>query len=80
MLGTRLFLDVQAVREQIVIASHHPDRRRRPLTRPGAIESDQFRQALLWNIFRTFELLPPAFWLRRLKARLHMELGNRKVR
>ena len=70
MLRTLHSLDLQAARGQIVIAPHHPDRLRRPLPRPGAIESDQFRQALLWNIFRTFELLPPAFWLRRLHARL----------
>jgi hypothetical protein len=25
---------------------------------------------LTWNVFRTLELLPPAFWLRRLQARL----------
>jgi hypothetical protein len=25
----------------------------------GALESDRFHQTLLWNIFRTFELLPP---------------------
>jgi hypothetical protein len=30
--------------------------------------------ALTWNVFRTFELLPPAFWLRRLQARLHSAL------
>lgn len=60
-------------REQILIAPHHPDRLRRPAARPGAIEDDRFHQALLWNIFRTFELLPPAFWLRRLHARLHSD-------
>ena len=64
---------VEAVREQIVIAPHHPDSLRRPSPRLGAIEDDRFRQTLLWNVFRTFELLPPAFWLRRLQARLHMD-------
>ena len=64
---------VEAVREQIVIAPHHPDRLRRPRGRPGAIEDERFSQTLLWNIFRTLELLPPAFWLRRLQARLHMD-------
>ena len=73
MLRTTLPLNLEAVREQIVIAPHHPDHLRRPLNRPGAIETDRFRQTLLWNIFRTFELLPPAFWLRRLQARLHMD-------
>ena len=64
---------IEAVREQIVIAPHHPDSLRRPSPRLGAIEDDRFRQTLLWNVFRTFELLPPAFWLRRLQARLHMD-------
>ena len=64
---------VEPVREQIVITPHHPDLLRRPPARPGAIENDRFRQALLWNIFRTFELLPPAFWLRRLQARLQTD-------
>ena len=31
-------------------------------------------QALTWNIFRTAELLPPAFWLRRLNASLGIAL------
>jgi hypothetical protein len=63
---------IQTIREQIVIAAHHPDRLRRPPVRPGAVEDDRYRQTLLWNIFRTFDLLPPAFWLRRLQARLHL--------
>jgi hypothetical protein len=66
-------LRIAEVRQQIVIAPHHPDSLRRPLPRLGAIEDDRFRQTLLWNVFRTFELLPPAFWLRRLQARLHMD-------
>jgi hypothetical protein len=64
---------IEAVREQIVIAPHHPDSLRRPSPRPGAVDSDRFGQSLLWNVFRTLELLPPAFWLRRLQARLHMD-------
>jgi hypothetical protein len=64
---------IEAVREQIVIAPHHPDSLRRPSPCLGAIEPDHFRQTLLWNVFRTFELLSPAFWLRRLQARLHMD-------
>ena len=63
----------EAVRDQIVIAPHHQDSLRRPSPRLGAIGHDRFRQTLLWNVFRTFELLPPAFWLRRLQARLHMD-------
>ena len=73
MLQTTLAQAVEAVREQIVIAPHHPDRLRRLPSHPGAIASDRFHHTLLWNIFRTFELLPPAFWLRRLQARLHMD-------
>lgn len=64
---------METVREQVVIAPHHPDALRRPAPRPGAIEDDRFRQTFLWNMFRTLELLPPAFWLRRLQARLHMD-------
>ena len=73
MLRAALSPPIEAVREQIVIAPHHPDSLRRPSPRLGAIEDDRFRQTLLWNVFRTFELLPPAFWLRRLQARLHMD-------
>lgn len=63
---------VELVREQVVIAPHHPDHLRRPAPRPEAVENERFRQTILWNAFRTFELLPPAFWLRRLQARLQM--------
>jgi hypothetical protein len=73
MLRAVLSRPIDAVRERIVIAPHHPDSLRRPSPRLGAIEADRFRQTLLWNVFRTFELLPPAFWLRRLQARLHMD-------
>ena len=72
MLGISIFSPAAAGREQIVIAPH-PDRLRRPAVRPGTVEKDRFHQTLLWNTFRTLELLPPAFWLRRLQARLHME-------
>lgn len=57
-------------REQVVIAPHHQDRLRRPLPRAGAVGRELFHQSLIWNVFRTLELLPPAFWLRRLHARL----------
>jgi hypothetical protein len=73
MLGTVRSPQIAAVCDQIVIAPHHPDSLRRPSPRLGAVEDDRFRQNLLWNVFRTFELLPPAFWLRRLQARLHMD-------
>ena len=71
MPETALTPALHGVQEQIVIAAHHPDRLRRPPVRPGAVVDDRFRQTLLWNIFRTLELLPPAFWLRRLYARLY---------
>lgn len=58
------------VRNQFVIAPHHTDRLRRPPARLGAIDRDQFQQALTWNIFRTLELIAPAFWIRRLHVRL----------
>ena len=58
------------VRDQLVIAPHHPDRLHRPTPRPGAIERERFQQTLTWNVFRTLELLPPAFWVRRLHIRL----------
>jgi hypothetical protein len=57
------------VRDHFVIAPHHPDRLRRPAARLGALAEDRFAQSLTWNVFRTFELLPPAFWLRRFHAR-----------
>lgn len=63
---------VETAPEQIVIASHHPGRLCRPPTRSRAIENDRFRQTLLWNIFRTMELLPPAFWLCRLQTPLNL--------
>ena len=56
-------------REGFVIAPHHPDRLRRLTPRIGAHAEDRFAQALTWNVFRTFELLSPAFWLRRFQVR-----------
>lgn len=52
---------------RFVVWPHHPDM----LRRPAASGMDACAtQALTWNIFRTAELLPPAFWLRRLNASL----------
>jgi hypothetical protein len=52
---------------RFVVWPHHPD----VLRRPAAGGTDAcVTQALTWNIFRTAELLPPAFWLRRLNASL----------
>jgi hypothetical protein len=56
--------------DQLVVWPHHPDQLRRPASRPGALHADSLQRALTWNVFRTLELLPPAFWLRRLQARL----------
>lgn len=58
------------VYNEFVISPHHPDRLRRPVVSPGRAADERFRQAFLWNVFRTFELLTPAFWLRRLHARM----------
>jgi hypothetical protein len=49
---------------------HHPDALRSPWWRS---EVPSLTHALAWNVFRTFELLPPAFWLRRLNAGLGLE-------
>ena len=61
---------IHDVRDQFVIAAHHADRLRRPAATPGATEHTRFQQALIWNVFRTLELLAPSFWLRRLHVRL----------
>jgi len=58
---------VAHTRDHLVITPHHPDRLRRPAT---SLEDERFRQALIWNVFRTLELVAPSFWLRRLHMRL----------
>jgi hypothetical protein len=57
-------------RDRFVIAPHHPDRLRRPAAPLNAPSDERFQQALMWNIFRTLELVAPSFWLRRLHVRL----------
>lgn len=57
------------VREEFLIAPHHPDRLGRPAARLGAITDDRFQQTLTWNVFRTLGLLAPAFWRRRFHLR-----------
>ena len=57
-------------RDRFVIAPHHPDRLRRPLVSLVAASDERFQQALVWNIFRTLELVTPSFWLRRFHIRL----------
>jgi len=55
---------------QRIVCRHHPDLLRRPASRAGDLHADNLEYALTWNVFRTLELLPPAFWLRRLQAQL----------
>ncbi len=57
-------------RDQFVISPHHPDRLRRRFPLAAAAGRDRFQQALTWNVFRTLELVAPAYWLRRLHTRL----------
>jgi hypothetical protein len=54
----------------LAVWPHHPDRFRRPACRPDRLRADLATHGLTWNLFRTFELLPPAFWLRRFHARM----------
>ncbi|HET7157689.1 MAG TPA: hypothetical protein VFI62_01740, partial [Burkholderiales bacterium] len=56
--------------DQLLVWPHHPDQLRWPASRPSALHADRLQRVLTWNVFRTLELLPPAFWLRRLQARL----------
>lgn len=57
-------------RLRFVIASHHPDRLRRPAAAMGVLCEEAFQQVLAWNVFRTLELVSPSFWLRRFHLRL----------
>ena len=70
MFSTLLRPPTSDIPYQLVIAPHHPDRLGRPAARPGTIDRERFLQAVTWNVFRTLELLPPTFWLRRFQARL----------
>ncbi len=55
---------------ELILLDHHPDLSRKPEARPGLIDSGNRGAALAWNVFRTLELVAPAFWLRRFRARL----------
>lgn len=55
---------------RFVVWPHHPDSLGRPVLN-GANPSEA--QSLTWNVFRTLELMPPAFWLRRLNAALDID-------
>lgn len=57
-------------RDEFVVVPHHPDRLRRPGVRPVVHTRERFQQALVWNVFRTLELVTPAFWTRLFQARL----------
>jgi hypothetical protein len=52
---------------RLVVWPHHPDAMRRP---PQNSVMSSVAEALTWNIFRALQLLPPAFWLRRMNASL----------
>lgn len=49
---------------------YHPDVLRQPPISSSDPIGDRRRAALIWNTFRTLETIAPAFWLRRLVARL----------
>ena len=55
---------------EFILLRHHPDLASRPDATPGLIERENRGAALAWNVFRTLELIAPAFWLRRFRARL----------
>jgi hypothetical protein len=55
---------------EFILLDHHPDLARKPDAAPGRIEAATGNAALAWNVFRTLELVAPAFWLRRFRARL----------
>jgi len=68
---------------EFILLDHHPDLSRRPEAKPGLIDTENRRAALTWNVFRTLELIAPAFWLRRFRARLDaltsLEPGGRSL-
>lgn len=53
-----------------ILLEHHPDIANRPAPRPGRILADRLQADLTWNVFRALGLVRPAFWVRRLRARL----------
>ena len=55
---------------EFILLEHHPDLSRKPEAKPGLVDTDNRGTALAWNVFRTLELIAPAFWLRRFRARL----------
>jgi len=41
------------VYREVVIVPHHPDRLRRPSSKPGAHDEEHFLHTLRWNVVRT---------------------------
>lgn len=54
----------------LFVSPYHPDSLRQPSGGPVSSPSDRLRDALTWNVFRTFEQIAPTLWLRPLVARL----------
>ena len=55
---------------EFILLDHHPDFSRKPEAKPGLTDAENRGTALAWNVFRTLELVAPAFWLKRFRARL----------
>ena len=55
---------------RFMVSPYHPDVLRQPAPHAIADSHDRLRHALLWNVFRTFEQVAPAFWMRPLIAAL----------
>jgi hypothetical protein len=60
-------VDPEDEARRFIVWPHHPDAMRR---RPQTSAAASVGEAVTWNVFRTLQLLPPAFWLRRLNASL----------
>lgn len=55
----------------IIIERYHPELLRQLAGAPGP--AARARTAITWNVFRTLALITPAFWLRRVRARLGLD-------
>lgn len=66
--------DDPADHAELIVRPHHFDRLRLDARHDDAGRIRRpLETALTWNVFRALELLPPAFWLRRLNARLGLD-------
>lgn len=75
--GARLFAmaaSEPAGHPDLIVRPSHFDRLRLDARDDGPRIRRRLETALTWNVFRALELLPPAIWLRRLNARLGLEL------